>query len=108
MSEKLQQEYNGFKTLIQELEVKIQELSADSEEHRVVLESLERVDGDRNCKRMIGTVLVDKKVREVIPALKETRAGLEKALETLRDDLNKTYEQMGDWKKKHNVKVVTS
>ncbi|GMM49870.1 tubulin-binding prefolding complex subunit [Starmerella bacillaris] len=108
MSEQLQAQYNAFKSSIQDLTLKIQELKTDSEEHRIVLESLAQTDGERNCKRMIGTVLVDKKVKDVIPALEETLKGLEKAIETLKEDLKSTETRMDQWKKEHNIKVVSS
>lgn len=106
MSEQLQQQYNAFKTLLQDLQQKLSEVEMDSEEHRLVLESLKNMDGDRKCMRMIGTVLVDKTVKEVIPVLEETKAGLDKAANTLREDLDKAQKDMDKWKKDNNVKIV--
>lgn len=108
MSDQLQQEYNAFKTAVQELELRIQQMNMEIDEHKVVLESLRKVQGTRQCKRMIGTVLVDKTVAEVIPELEETLKALTKDVDTMREDLKSAHTRMDAWKKKHNVKVVTS
>lgn len=36
---------------------------------RLVIETLTGVDGDRKCFRMVGEVLVERTVKEVLPAL---------------------------------------
>lgn len=104
----LQTEYNDFKQAIQQLSSKITELESESEEHRLVLETLEPLDGDRKCMRMVGGVLVERTVSEVVPSLQATRDGLEKAIKTLQGDLSKTEKDLEEWKVKHNVKVVSS
>lgn len=102
----LQQQYNRYKSQIQDLELKINELESDAEEHRLVLETLNNTDKSRQCKKMVGSVLVDKTVGEVIPALEETRDALLKAIKTLSDDLDKTRKLMDKWKVDNNVKIV--
>ena len=37
--------------------------------HRQVIEALKDVDGDRKCFRLMGGVLVERTVKEVLPAL---------------------------------------
>lgn len=104
----LQAEYNEFKQAIQQLSTKISELESESEEHKLVLETLESMEGTRKCMRMVGGVLVERTVSEVVPSLQATRQGLEKAIETLKGDLSKTEKGLDEWKVKHNVKVVST
>ena len=40
---------------------------------RIVIETLEDVSPDRKCARMIGGVLVDRTVKEILPALTTNR-----------------------------------
>jgi len=40
---------------------------------RTVIETIKDVDGDRKCFRMIGGVLVERSVKEVLPALRKNR-----------------------------------
>jgi len=36
---------------------------------RLVIEALKEVDGDRKCFRMVGGVLVERTVKDVLPAM---------------------------------------
>ncbi|CAK7229891.1 Cochaperone prefoldin complex subunit [Sporothrix bragantina] len=104
----LQVQYSNFKDALQRIASKIGEVEQDADEHRLVLETLEPLPGDRKCFRMINGVLVERTVADVVPALKTNAEGLKKVLE----DLVKTYkaqeEELNKWKKKNNVQVVQS
>lgn len=69
--------------------------------NRLVLETLNPLPEDRKCFRMINGVLVERTVKDVIPALKTNGEGLKKVL----DDLVKTYKAKQDelevWKVCH-------
>lgn len=106
MSQQLQAEYDGYKTALEQLSQKISELESESDEHRIVLESLKPLDGGRRCMRMVGSVLIDQTVKDVIPTLELTREGLTKALDTLKRDAAKTQKELNAWKEKNHVKVV--
>ena len=58
----------GFNTLRNEqrsIASKQNELQQDLNEHKIVIETLEGVDPDRKCFRMVGGVLVERTVKEV-------------------------------------------
>jgi hypothetical protein len=65
---------------------------------RLVLETLEPLSGDRKCFRMINGVLVERTVKDVVPALQTNADGLKKVL----DDLVKSYrvkqDELEKWK----------
>lgn len=67
-------------------------------QHRLVLETLKPFPQDRKCFRMINGVLVERTVKDVMPALATNSEGLKKVL----DDLVKQYkwqqEEMEKWK----------
>ena len=85
----------GFNNLRQEqrsIATKTNELQQDLNEHNIVIETLNGVDGDRKCfryccvpyskviilnellhLRMVGGVLVERTVKEVVPALVNNR-----------------------------------
>ena len=48
---------------------------------RLVIETLNDVDPDRKCFRMIGGVLVERTVKEVTPALSNNRDKMTKLIE---------------------------
>ncbi|KAI0594295.1 Prefoldin beta-like protein [Biscogniauxia sp. FL1348] len=107
-AEELQVTYSNYKNTLQQLAQKIGDVEQEAEEHKLVLDTLEPLSGDRKCFRMINGVLVERTVKDVIPALKTNAEGLRKVL----DDLVKQYKTKQDdlekWKKKYNVQVVQS
>ncbi|XP_043541214.1 prefoldin subunit 2, partial [Chiloscyllium plagiosum] len=66
----------GFNKLRQEqrgLAGKGAELEQEVAEHGLVIDTLAEVDPDRRCFRMVGGVLVERTVREVLPALESNK-----------------------------------
>uniref|UniRef100_A0A8W8KQ17 Prefoldin subunit 2 n=1 Tax=Magallana gigas TaxID=29159 RepID=A0A8W8KQ17_MAGGI len=62
----------GFQELRQQqraLASKISELEMDMKEHELVIETLKDVAPERKCFRMVGGVLVERTVKDVLPAL---------------------------------------
>ena len=55
---------------------------------RLVIETLNDVDPDRKCFRMIGGVLVERTVKEVTPALSNNRDKMTKLIEVSPASLN--------------------
>lgn len=68
---------------------------------RLVLETLEPLSGDRKCFRLINGVLVERTVKDVVPALKTNQDGLRKVL----DDLVKQYKTKQDDLEKWKVGI---
>jgi len=71
--------------------------------HRLVLDTLEPLPVDRKCFRMINGVLVERTVKDVVPALKTNSEGLKKVLEELMKQYRSKQSEMDTWKKKHNI-----
>jgi prefoldin subunit 2 len=71
--------------------------------HRLVLETLEPLPADRKCFRMINGVLVERTVKDVVPALKTNSDGLRKVLEDLVKQFNAKQLEMEKWKVRHLV-----
>lgn len=69
-------------------------------------ETLEPLPADRKCFRLINGVLVERTVKEVLPALKTNSDGLKQVLEELLKQYKNKQEEMDKWKKKNNVQVV--
>ncbi|KAI1809610.1 Prefoldin beta-like protein [Poronia punctata] len=106
--QELQATYSNYKNTLQQLAQKIGDVEQEAEEHKLVLETLGPLSDDRKCFRMINGVLVERTVKDVVPALKTNADGLKKVL----DDLVKQYKSKQDdlekWKKKNNIQVVQS
>jgi prefoldin subunit 2 len=63
-----------------------------------VLETLEPLPEDRKCFRMINGVLVERTVKEVVPALKTNSEGLKKVLDDLLAQYKTKQDEMDKWK----------
>ncbi|KAL1620507.1 Cochaperone prefoldin complex subunit [Neofusicoccum ribis] len=102
----LQVQYSNYKNILQQLAQKIGDVEQETEEHKLVLETLEPLPEDRKCFRMINGVLVERTVKDVIPALKTNSEGLKKVLDDLLKQYKAKQEEMDKWKKKNNIQVV--
>lgn len=56
---------------------KINELRNEVSEHQQVIKALEPMDPQRRCFRLVGDVLVEKTVGEVVPLVKQNEQGLQ-------------------------------
>merc|ERR1712098_509355 len=62
-------------------------------------ETLDGVSGDRKCFRMVGGVLVERTVKEVVPALINNRDKMAKLIESLKNNsLKKARKSMVTWR----------
>lgn len=63
-----------------------------------MLETLEPLPEDRKCFRMINGVLVERTVKEVVPALKTNSEGLKKVLDDFVVQYKAKQSEMDKWK----------
>lgn len=98
----------GFNRLRQEqrgIALKVAELEADVSEHSIVIEALGKVDKSRRCYRLIGGVLVERTVAEVLPALQENKRQISELAEILNKQLTAKGKELNDYKEKHSIRV---
>ena len=69
---------------------------------RLVLETLEPLSGDRKCFRLINGVLVERTVKDVIPALQTNAEGLQKVLDDLVKQYKSKQDELEKWKVCHD------
>ncbi|CZR50611.1 related to Gim complex component GIM4 [Phialocephala subalpina] len=104
--QELQNQYTNYKEGLQQIASKIGDVESSAEEHKLVLETLEPLPADRKCFRMINGVLVERTVKDVVPALKINAEGLQNVLQQLVKEYNAKQVEMEKWKKKNNIQVV--
>ena len=63
-----------------------------------MLESLEPVEPERKCFRLVNGVLVERSVGEVVPAVRTNAEGLKGVLEGLLKEYKRKQEEMEKWK----------
>ncbi|KAJ7591671.1 Prefoldin beta-like protein [Mycena floridula] len=107
--QEIQQTYTKFQSELQALSSKIGELEAEADEHNLVLTTLEETlaqDPDRKCFRLIGGVLVERTVKEVAPALKTNRDGIQNVIGTLVEQFKSKEQEFDSFKREYNVRPV--
>ncbi|EME44154.1 hypothetical protein DOTSEDRAFT_172214 [Dothistroma septosporum NZE10] len=104
--QELQVQYSNYKETLQAVAQKIGDVEQEAEEHKLVLETLTPLSGDRKCFRMINGVLTERTVSDVLPALQTNADGLKKVLEDLVKQYQNKQNEMEKWKKKNNIQVV--
>lgn len=104
----LQQQYNNYKATLQNLAAKIGDLETESDEHKLVIESLADLPRERKCFRMVGGVLTERTVGDVVPLLNTNLDGLKTVMETLLNNYKETEEKFVKFQKDNKIKVVRS
>ncbi|KAI2810089.1 hypothetical protein RDWZM_002843 [Blomia tropicalis] len=82
---------------------KLTEIEGDLNEHRIVLEALKAVDPERKCFRMVGGVLIEKKVKDIIPDLEKNYNLIQKTVETYQAKFQEKGSQINEHVKTNNL-----
>jgi len=87
------------------LVTKLSEVEQDLNEHSLVVDALKDVDQDRICYRMIGGVLVERTVKEVLPAVIHNKEQLTEFIERLNQQIEKKGTEINEFKQKYNIQI---
>lgn len=109
-AQKLQVQYNQYNELIAELQSQLSTISSQIQEHIIVDKSLTSIPPEkragRKCFKMIGGVLVDKTIDEVIKILNHDLNVMKDQQVLLDKELVQKRKDMETWMTKNNVKIV--
>ncbi|KAJ1531628.1 hypothetical protein ONE63_000300 [Megalurothrips usitatus] len=100
--------YSGFQFLRNEQRVlvtKLSELELELSEHKIVVDTMKDLDGDRKCFQLIGGVLCERTVKDVLPQLTLKRDSLAKVISDYNDQITKKGKEINEYKEKHNIRV---
>lgn len=97
--------FNAFKSELQSLAQKIGELEQDSDEYKLVVNTITPMSGDRKCFRLVGGVLVERTVGEVLPALKANQDGIKGLLEKLVEQYKSKDTEFLAFQKEHRIQI---
>ncbi|KAI0068570.1 Prefoldin beta-like protein [Artomyces pyxidatus] len=103
----IQQNYTRFQTDLQNVAAKIGELEQEAEEHVLVLSTLNEAlaeEPDRKCFRLIGGVLVERTVKDVVPALQTNRDGIRKVIENLAEQYKTKEAEFEKFKEDYGIR----
>ncbi|KAI3405398.2 GIM4 [Candida oxycetoniae] len=110
-SQILQQEYNRSQKLIQELDQQSQALASQAQEHIIVKQTLNSIppterQGGRKCFKMIGGVLVEKSIDEVLNILSDEQNQLLEQKKKVDEELKSNRTKLESWITKNKIKIV--
>ncbi|CAG8621517.1 2584_t:CDS:2, partial [Racocetra persica] len=99
-------QFNHKKNELQVIAQKIGELEAEAEEHKAVIDTISPLNGDRKCFRLVGGVLVERTVKDVLPALQTNHDGIKRAIDQYVQSYKTKEEEFAAFQKEHKIKVV--
>lgn len=109
-AQELQVQYNRFQEALGELENQLGTIIAQVNEHNIVDNTLTSIPPakreNRKCFKMVGGVLVEKSIDEVIRMLDEEKKSLTSLREALEKELLNTRNKRESWMKNNNVKIL--
>lgn len=95
--------YRQMTSECQQITGKIGELNLDKEEHKLVDDTLEKLESGRKTYRLIGGVLVESTVGEVGPLVKNNLEGITTILTKLDESLKEKDAERKAYKEKHGI-----
>jgi prefoldin subunit 2 len=95
--------YNKLKSEYAEIFKKFIELEDEKREHALVLKNIEGLSKDRRCWRMVGGILVEKTMEEVLTSLSDNIKFFEQAIKAIETTLKKREKEILEIELKYNV-----
>ena len=100
--------YGSMRAEINQYYSKITELELEVSEHSLVINAIQPLDPSRRCYRMIGGVLVERTIKEILPAVQRNKEGLEEVIARLNEALEKKKKEISDFEAKYKIRIKKS
>ncbi|XP_059210845.1 prefoldin subunit 2 [Centropristis striata] len=97
--QRMRQEQRGMASKSAELEMEVNE-------HSLVIETLKEVDPSRKCFRLVGGVLVERTVKEVLPALETNKEQISKIIESLNTQMQTKGRELTEYRERYNIRLM--
>ncbi|VDP57026.1 unnamed protein product [Schistosoma mattheei] len=82
---------------------KINDLELDQREHNMVIKVLQSVEPTRKCMRMIDNVLIERQVKDILPALEDS---MSECIETLSKQFEEKGRELQRYKAEHKIRIA--
>jgi len=105
--QEISQNYQRMQSELQGLAGKIGELESEADEHSLVLTTLNEAlaeEPDRKCFRLIGGVLVERTVKDVVPTLQSNRDNIKKVVSSLAEQYKTKEEDFDAFKREYQIR----
>eukprot|EP00658_Telonema_sp_P-2_P019123 TRINITY_DN17507_c0_g1_i1.p1 TRINITY_DN17507_c0_g1~~TRINITY_DN17507_c0_g1_i1.p1 ORF type:complete len:122 (+),score=56.06 TRINITY_DN17507_c0_g1_i1:128-493(+) len=84
---------------------RIAELEGEHHEHNLVIVTLTPMEVTRRCHRLVGGVLVEKTVADVLPEVKNSYDNIGNVIKTFNEQLVKKEKEMEEFMAKYKINV---
>jgi len=88
---------------VQSIAEKIGELEAERNEHALVVKTIEPLDPDRRCFRLINGVLIERDIKTILPAVQKNLNGISEVITKLTETLKKRQEELQNFQTRYNL-----
>eukprot|EP00051_Salpingoeca_urceolata_P027549 m.481998 g.481998 ORF g.481998 m.481998 type:complete len:138 (+) comp22400_c0_seq1:2297-2710(+) len=102
--EQIVKHFQSLNAQQQQMAQKLMELENELHEHTIVGNALQETSGDRKCFRLVGGVLVERTVKEVLPAVEENKNMITQVVAKLNEDLKAKSQEISDFREKYNIR----
>ncbi|XP_028330418.1 prefoldin subunit 2 [Gouania willdenowi] len=85
---------------------KAADMEMEINEHSLVIDTLKEVDPSRKCFRLVGGVLVERTVKEVLPALEANKQQISKVVETINTQMQAKGRELTEYRERYNIRLV--
>ncbi|KAH8500328.1 hypothetical protein H0E87_015547 [Populus deltoides] len=100
--------YTAMRSELNQIYSKITELEMDVSEHSLVINAIQPLDPSRRCYRMIGGVLVERTIKEVLPAVQRNKEGIEEVIVRLNEAAERKKKEIADFEAKYKIRIRKS
>ncbi|OIW08155.1 hypothetical protein TanjilG_06698 [Lupinus angustifolius] len=97
--------YAAMRSELNQIYSKITELEMEVSEHSLVVNAIQPLEPSRRCYRMIGGVLVERTIKEVLPAVLRNKDGLDEIVARLNEALEKKKKEIADFETKYKIRI---
>lgn len=98
-------QYNRLRQDQSALMSRVAELEGEHHEHNLVIQSLTPMDGGRRCHRLVGGVLVEKTVADVLPEVQQSYDGIGGVIKQFNEQLVRKEKEMEEFMAKYKINV---
>lgn len=102
----LAEQYQRLREEIDGLYGRLGQVDGDRSEHDLVLRQMKLLDGERRCWHQVGATLVEKQVKDVVPALQINRDAMQATVENLTKAVAAREDQLAALTKKYGIREV--
>ncbi|CAL9152841.1 unnamed protein product, partial [Musa hybrid cultivar] len=97
--------YGNMRSEINQIYSKITELEMEVSEHSLVISAIQPLDPSRRCYRMVSGVLVERTIKDVLPAVQRNKEGLEEVIARLNEALERKKKEISEFELKYKIKI---